>query len=129
MTEHNEAALAGCPFCGGPGINIAGLYATCGAPQNECPMRGVRCDITAWNTRAPIPVAVSREEVARIINGVAFRPNHISGVGLSETEKEKWLRARSVAYYKADQICGLSLPHQLHDRAAGVAPRDVGGPT
>lgn len=48
-----------------------------------------------------------REEIARIIDGVGFRPQHISGAGLSETEKEKWLRARNAAYYKADAILAL----------------------
>jgi hypothetical protein len=45
-----------------------------------------------------------RETFAKIIDGMAFRPRHISGDGLSETEKEKWLRARNVALFKADQI-------------------------
>lgn len=45
-----------------------------------------------------------RLTIAKIINGPAFRPRHISGEGLSETEKEKWLRARNVALFQADQI-------------------------
>jgi hypothetical protein len=55
---------------------------------------------------ASVP-GVEREQIARIINGVAFRPKHISGDGLNETEKEKWLRARNVAYWKADTILAL----------------------
>lgn len=45
-----------------------------------------------------------REEIAKIIDGVAFRPQYISGEGLTETEREKWLRARNVALFKSDQI-------------------------
>lgn len=45
-----------------------------------------------------------RMAIAKIIDGTAFRPQHVSGEGLSETEKEKWLRARNSALFKADQI-------------------------
>lgn len=48
-----------------------------------------------------------REGIAKIIDGVAFRPAHVSGEGLSETEKEKWLRARNAALFKAEQIGDL----------------------
>jgi hypothetical protein len=45
-----------------------------------------------------------RETFAKIIDGTAFRPQYVSGEGLSETEKEKWLRARNSALFKSDQI-------------------------
>jgi len=45
--------LKECPFCGGPAVNVAGEYITCGAPFFvSCAGREVRADIEDWNTRA-----------------------------------------------------------------------------
>jgi hypothetical protein len=71
--------------------------------------------------RTPAQCSPSRDVIARIINGVAFRPAYISGEGLSETQKEKYLRARSVAYYQADCILAEM------DKASAIPSTDRGG--
>lgn len=58
------------------------------------------------------PVSVTREAIAKQINGVAFRPRHVDGPFENETEREKWLRARYVALYKADAILSLLRGHK-----------------
>jgi hypothetical protein len=48
--------LMPCPFCGGPPINVAGEYITCGAGWNgQCPGHGVKAAPKLWNTRTPAP--------------------------------------------------------------------------
>lgn len=52
----------------------------------------------------------TRETIARIIDGVPFRPVNIDGPFESETTKEHFLRRRNSAYYKADQILAAQPP-------------------
>lgn len=50
-----------------------------------------------------------REQIAQIVasNPESFRPRIIAGDGLTETDKERHLRVRNSAYYKADTIIAL----------------------
>jgi hypothetical protein len=50
--------LLPCPFCGGPAVNVADEYITCGAAwNNECPAHKIRCLPYTWNARANPPVS------------------------------------------------------------------------
>ncbi|QUS39588.1 hypothetical protein RPMA_12625 [Tardiphaga alba] len=68
-----------------------------------------------------------REQIAQIVatSPESFRPRIVAGEGLTETEKERHLRVRNSAYYKADTIIALVESAQLHLRtepASGDQP-------
>ncbi|MEE9596437.1 MAG: hypothetical protein V3V96_06645 [Acidiferrobacterales bacterium] len=46
--------LKPCPFCGGPALNVAFDYITCGnAARPRCIGHLIRADIAGWNMRVP----------------------------------------------------------------------------
>lgn len=133
MTELNAAALADCPFCGGPGLNIAGLYVTCGAPQNECPMRGVRCDIAAWNTRTPSDLRAANYDRQQEWDPtdeitLAYRGNELAGeVGeacnvIKKLERERLgIRgSRDTTEHLAEELADIVICTDLIAMQAGI---------
>jgi hypothetical protein len=86
----------------------------------------------SWDCVTPQPLTSAhaegwpsnRDEIAKIIDPLAFRPQHVNGPFESETEKEKWLRARNVAYYKADQIGSCPSPAEMGRQPIETAPKD-----
>lgn len=132
--------LKPCPFCGksatmeqdesnyrwSVGCNAADETACMGYQSFTTFARRSEA-VKAWNTRATLspPAGERREAIARLIDPIAFRPKHIIGEGLSETEKEKWLRARNVAYYTADAILASGLvQNEASWRDISTAPKD-----
>lgn len=60
--EDEPKPLLSCPFCGGPAVNVSGIYITCGAAWNkECIGHQIKAPTDdndclrskAWNTRSP----------------------------------------------------------------------------
>jgi hypothetical protein len=61
MTDRVE--LLPCAFCGGPAVNVADKYITCGSPVFiSCVGRQVQADADEWNTRAAPPAVAAPGE-------------------------------------------------------------------